>query len=161
MKSYWFQNRPDCISETFELLYGSVVPVVIRTLRIWVPIVRPKTVPVAIFWNSEPCITVDHFTRGRFFWQKCVIWVRENEITITCRVRTSRVLPRPSRGSCFRSFRLPFLTHPNHRQMLTCLHTRYIRITYPCTWTSIFLREGTLAEIKCAAGKRLMDCWIW
>ena len=58
-----------------------------------------------------------------------------------------RVLP----GSCFRSFRLPFLTHPNHRQMLTCLHTRYIRITYPCTWTSILEFKGsTLVEIKCA-----------
>ena len=58
-----------------------------------------------------------------------------------------RVLP----GPCFRSFRLPFLTHPNHRQMLTCLHTRYIRITYPCTWTSILEFKGsTLAEIKCA-----------
>ena len=58
-----------------------------------------------------------------------------------------RVLP----GPCFRSFRLPFLTHPNHRQMLTCLHTRYIRITYPCTWTLILEFKGsTLAEIKCA-----------
>ena len=99
---------------------------------------------------SESC-TVGHFTRGRFSRVGRNVWFESEKMRLRSPAEfffvSYRVLP----GSCFRSFRLPFLTHPNHRQMLTCLHTRYIRITYPCTWTSILEFKGsTLAEIKCA-----------
>ena len=121
------------------------------TVTVWSNIKSdvPKVPNIRNIGYSESC-TVGYFTRSRFFRVGRNVWFESEKMRLRSPAEffvSYRVLP----GPCFRSFRLPFLTHPNHRQMLTCLHTRYIRITYPCTWTSILEFKGsTLAETKCA-----------